>query len=186
MSMLHEELLGLLYHLASTRQGRILEIGTYVGGSTAVMAKAAADHGRAAIISIEPGGRLDHDLIPSEDIFGDLQSNLARLNLQDHTKLLKGYSSSPDIIQSVKSILPSKTVGMLVIDADGNVERDMNLYADLLMDGAVLVLDDYTSTGAPEKSVLIKEWVDRAVARGDIQPLGVWGWGTWIGRYRCR
>jgi predicted O-methyltransferase YrrM len=184
ISMLHEEVLALLYHLVSVSGGRVLEIGTYVGGSTVVMARAAADHGRPAIVSIEPGGRLDHNLIPSEDIFGDLQRNLTRLDLQGHTQLLHGFSSSPDIIHSVKSSIPPKGVGLLVIDADGNVERDIGLYAELLMDGAVVVLDDYTSTGAPEKSILIKEWVDSAVARGDVQSLGVWGWGTWIGRYR--
>lgn len=184
ISMLHDDLMGLLYYLVSVGHGRVLEIGTYVGGSTVAMAQAAADKGLGPIISIEPGGRLDHDLIPSEDIFGDLQSNLARFGLRAHTKLLQGWSSNPDIIDAVKSIVPAKGIGLLVIDADGNVERDIGLYADLLMHGAVLVLDDYTSSGAREKSVLIKAWVDAAVARGDVESLGVWGWGTWIGRYR--
>lgn len=185
-SMLHEDLLALIHHLAATSRGGILEIGTYVGGSTVTMAQAVALHGRPAIVSIEPGGRASHDLIPSEDIFGDLERNLARFRLGSHVCLLRGFSSDPQIQAAVRSVFAPGSVTLLVIDADGNVERDIGLYADLLRDGAVLVLDDYASSGAPEKALLIKAWVDDAVARGQLTSLGVWGWGTWVGVWRCR
>lgn len=185
-SMLHEELLALLHHLAATSRGGILEIGTYVGGSTVTMAQALAVHHRPPVTSIEPGGRADHDLIPSEDIFGDLERNLARFGLQGYARLLNGPSWDADLQAEVRGLYGARGVTLLMIDADGNVDRDIALYADLLRDGAVVVLDDYESTGAPEKSVLIKKWVDDAVARGQLTSLGVWGWGTWVGLWRCR
>lgn len=185
-SMLHEELLLLLHHLVAVARGGVLEIGTYVGGSTVVIAHAVSIHHRPPSVSIEPGGQSNHDLIPSDDIFGDLQLNLARYQLQRHVRLFQGFSSTPEILAEVKALFGPRGIGLLVIDADGNVERDIALYADLLRDDAVLVLDDYQSTYAEEKSTLIKRWVDDAVARGDVISLGIWGWGTWVGLYRRR
>lgn len=183
-SMLHEELLLLLHHLAALSRGGILEIGAYIGGSTVTMAQALALHDRAPLLSIEPGGRRKHDQIPSDDVFGDLQRNLARFGLGSNARLLQGLSSSPAIQTEVRAIYGPGSVTLFVIDADGNVERDIGLYADLLPDGAILVLDDYASTEASDKSVQVKGWVDEAVAQGQVESLGVWGWGTWIGRYR--
>jgi predicted O-methyltransferase YrrM len=183
-SMLHEELLLLLHHLAAISRGGVLEIGAYVGGASVTMAQALALHHRSPLLSIEPGGRRKHDQIPSEDIFGDLQRNLARFGLDSHARLLQGLSSSLSIQAEVRDVHGPGTVTLLVIDADGNVERDVGLYAELLRDGAFLVLDDYESAGAPDKSVPVKKWVHEAIQRGQVESLGVWGWGTWVGRYR--
>lgn len=183
-SMLHEELLALLFHFASISRGGILEIGTYIGGSTVAMAQAVAARRRPPITAIERGGRYEHDQIPSEDIIADLLRNLARFRLQDHVRLLRGQSSDPEIQAEVRKLYAPGSINLLSIDADGHVGRDIGLYGDLLCDGAVLVLDDYVSSGAPEKSVLIKKWVDEAVARGNVVSLGLWGWGTWVGIWR--
>jgi predicted O-methyltransferase YrrM len=185
-SMLHEEMLLLLHHFAASSRGGVLEVGTYVGGSTVVMAQALSLHHRAPLTAIEPGGSADHDLIPSQDIFGDLQGNVARYGLQAQVYLLQGFSGDAEIQAQVRARHGPKSIGVLVIDADGHVGRDIRLFEDLLKNGAVLVLDDYQSPGAPEKAVLIKNWVEQAVAGGRVTPLGVWGWGTWIGLYRGR
>lgn len=183
-SMLHEEVLALLYHLVALSRGRVVELGTYIGGATVVMARAAASHRRLPIIAVEPGGRQQHDTLPSQDILADLASNLERFGLRQHTKVLPGKSADPAIRQQVREMLGPERISLLVIDADGSVERDIGLYRDLLAPGAILVLDDYQSRGAPEKTIYIKEWVDTAIAGGVVESLGVWGWGTWIGRYR--
>src|SRR6266700_4642013 len=59
-SMLHRDVLLLIYHFAKFGTGHILEIGPYVGGSTIAAAIGARESGRAKkIISIEIGGRLN-------------------------------------------------------------------------------------------------------------------------------
>jgi len=183
-SMLHEEVLTLLYHLVAVGRGRVLELGTAIGGATVVMAGAAARRRRSPIIAVEPGGRQQHDTLPSNDILGDLAGNLDRFDLRQHALVLPGKSADPAIRQQVQEILGKERIGLLLIDADGSVERDIGLYRGLLAAGAILVLDDYQSSGAPEKTAYIKAWVDAAIARGEVESLGVWGWGTWIGRYR--
>jgi predicted O-methyltransferase YrrM len=87
------------------------------------------------------------------------------------------------VVQSVTQASGGKKIDLLIIDADGDVSRDFSTYLNLLKIGAIIVLDDYVSWCAPEKAQPVKEWVDRAVSEGRLSPLGVWGWGTWIGIY---
>jgi hypothetical protein len=72
---------------------------------------------------------------------------------------------------------------LLVIDADGNVKRDLDLFHDLLADGCWIVIDDYYMPGAKSKAVLTKPQVNALVSAGQLEPLGLYGWGTWIGRW---
>ncbi|PYK03639.1 MAG: hypothetical protein DME66_11605 [Verrucomicrobia bacterium] len=61
-SMLHLDVLLLIYHFAKFGTGNILEIGPYIGGSTIAAAIGARESGSAKkIISIEIGGRLKHE-----------------------------------------------------------------------------------------------------------------------------
>src|SRR6267143_1236690 len=58
-SMLHMDVLLLIYHFARFGPGNILEIGPYIGGSTIAAAFGVRDSGtRKKIVSIEAGGRL--------------------------------------------------------------------------------------------------------------------------------
>jgi len=83
---------------------------------------------------------------------------------------------------AVNRILDGKKIGLLFLDADGNVERDFELYRGRLSRGSILVYDDYPSEQAPEKQTTIKAWVDQAVASGLVENPGVYRWGTWVGR----
>jgi hypothetical protein len=44
-----------------------------------------------------------------------------------------------------------------------------------------VVIDDYIS--ATDKGGPIRTQVDELVGAGRLQPLGFYGWGTWIGRW---
>jgi predicted O-methyltransferase YrrM len=75
-SMLHLDVLLLIYHFAKVAKGDVLEIGPYIGGSTIAAAMGARESGRAKrIISIEPGGRLKHFSLPTKNIFKDLRAS---------------------------------------------------------------------------------------------------------------
>ncbi|MEY2519008.1 MAG: hypothetical protein QOF24_767 [Verrucomicrobiota bacterium] len=60
-SMLHLDVLALIYHLAKICSGHVLEIGAYVGGATIAVALGVQDStSPKKIISIEEGGKIDH------------------------------------------------------------------------------------------------------------------------------
>ena len=183
ISMLHEHVLMLLRLFVIASRGAVLEIGSYIGGATMVLAATAKEFRKGPVISIEPGGVHDHPDIPSADIFSDLVRNVEKTSASDYVRLLNGFSSDPNVVELVNQASCGKKIDLLIIDADGDIGRDFVTYHTLLKPGAIVVLDDYSSRLAPEKERPVKKWVDQAVSGGTLSPLGVWGWGTWIGIY---
>jgi predicted O-methyltransferase YrrM len=184
-SMLHLDVLFLIYHFAKVANGNILEIGSYVGGATIAAALGARESGRAKkIISVEPGGRLDHSRIPSKNIFKDLKKNLARFGVLEDITLINGRSFDETTKSAIRHSFRAGEVGLLIFDADGNVRRDLDCYGELLSDHCWLVIDDYFGPGA--KAAPIREQVNELVSAGRLLPFGYYGWGTWIGQWQPR
>ncbi len=183
-SMLHVDALMMIYHFAKIAGGPVLEIGSFIGGSTIAAALGVRASGtQQRILSIEPGGKLKNHRLPSKDIFKDLKKNLSRFGVADDVSLLNGYSFAPEIIANVKQLYAPRTVRLLIIDADGCVGRDLELYGELLADGCRVVIDDYV-LGPDDKAGPTRAAVDELVAAGRLVPLGYYGWGTWFGRWR--
>lgn len=183
-SMLHLDVLTLLYYFAETGAGEILEIGPYVGGSTiaAALGLQAASLPRK-LLSIEPGGRHQHHRLPSKDILRDLKKNLSKAKVAPLVTVLPGYSWDEATIAAVRRQLAPQSVELLMIDADGEVKRDLDLYRELLAPDCTVVVDDYASLKSGGKDLATRPQIDALVANGDLQTLGVYGWGTWVGRW---
>lgn len=182
-SMLHPETLTLLWYFSRNTKGWVLEIGPYVGGSTVAAASARVSDGRK-IVSIEIGGSYpDHPHVPSEDIVRDLRKNIAKHGVGDNVILLNGPSYNENIVAEVNRLVGEEEVGLLFIDADGDVGRDIKTYEHLLSDGCIIILDDYVSEEAYIKVLPVRKWVTEAVKAGEVTELAVVKWGTWIGRY---
>lgn len=186
-SMLHPVVLTTIEHLASTSRGVIVEVGAYVGGATIAMARGVRDSGRETpIVTIELGGEyLTHPDLPSDDIFGDLQRNLQSRLLDHLVTLYRGRSDDQAALDVVSTTMAAHDarIGMLCIDADGKVQRDFDLYLPWCADGCVLVVDDYLATGLHAKALSTQEAVQKLLAEGKAQELGVYGYGTWMGIY---
>ena len=184
-SMLHLDVLLLIYHFAKTCTGHILEIGAFFGGATIAAALGVRDSGKQkAIMTIEPGGNLKHRRLGTKNILRDLERSLAKQRVSEMVTLIKGYSFEPATISVVQQTLGSEEIGLLVIDADGAVQRDIDCYGGLLADGCWLVIDDYGGPAENIKVVPTRTDVDVLVGRGCLETLGFYGWGTWIGRWR--
>ena len=182
-SMLHLDVLLLIYHFAKFGTGNILEIGPYIGGSTIAAAIGARESGSAKkIISIEIGGRLKHVRIPSKNIFKDLKKNLARFGVLKDVTLINGSSFDAATTSAVRQILGGGKVGLFIFDADSNVHRDLDCYGDLLSDNCWVVIDDYFGPGA--KAAPLRAQVDELAAAGQLLPFGYYGWGTWVGQWQ--
>jgi predicted O-methyltransferase YrrM len=182
-SMLHVDVLLLIYHFAKVCVGNILEIGPYIGGSTIAAALGAGDSNtQKKIVTIEAGGQLKHPRLPSRNIIKDLKKNLARFGVLEDVILIEGRSAHEAAKAAVRQILGSCEVGLFVFDADGNPRRDLNYYGDLLVNHCWVVIDDYFGPGM--KAAPIREQVDEMVSEGRLVPLGYYGWSTWIGQWQ--
>ena len=85
------------------------------------------------------------------------------------------------VIAKVKEQFGPNEVGLFIFDADANVRRDIDCYSDRFADGCWIVIDDYIS--ATEKAGPTRAQVDELTAAGRLRALGVYGWGTWMGRW---
>jgi predicted O-methyltransferase YrrM len=183
-SMLHLDALIVTYHFAKMATGQVLEIGAFLGGSTIAAALGVrASASAKKIISIEPGGQLKKHRLASKDIFRDLKKNLTRFGVSDLVTLLQGHSFDPAVIAHVQQTFAPETVGLFMFDADDNPARDFAAYGELLADGCFVTVDDYV-TGAEEKVGPTRAQVDMLVMEGRLEPLGYYGWGTWVGKWR--
>lgn len=184
LSMLHEDVLLLLRMYAQAARGAILEIGPYVGGSTIAIADGVRAGGRGVpFLSIEIGGRYpEHPQIPSDDIFGDLVRNVTNAGLTQFVELIKGGSREASVIERVKLALGEHRISLVFIDSDGNIGADWAIYRQFMADDVIIVLDDYEAPLTALKADLVRPWVERVTASGQLRQLGVFGWGTWFGQ----
>jgi L-amino acid N-acyltransferase YncA len=184
-SMLHLDVLILIYHFAKICSGNILEIGAFVGGATIAAAFGVQDSGtRKKLIAIEPGGSVKHKRLGTRNIFRDLERNLARQRVSELVTTIKGRSFDPTTIAAVNEMLGADKVGLLILDADAAKRRDIECYGKKFADGCWMVIDDYYGTDANAKITPSRADVDSLTAAGCLQPLGFYGWSTWVGRWR--
>ena len=181
-SMLHMDVLLLIYHFARFSAGSVLEIGPYVGGSTIAAAFGARESGtHKKIITIEAGGSVKHFRLSSRNIIKDLKKNLVRFGVAEDVTLINGRSSDEAIISEVRHRLGSREVSLFIFDADKNVRRDLDCYGDLLGNGCWVVIDDYFG---PAKATPLRAQADALVSEGCLVPFGYYGWGTWVGQWQ--
>ena len=123
--------------VAANSPKRVLEIGTFQGGTLCVLARLAAS--RATIISIDlPGGQ-----------FGGGQTRLRSLlyrtfgKLFQRMHLIRGDSHATEVYARVKHI--TRSLDVLFIDGDHSyegVKRDFLLYAPLVRPGGIVFFHD--------------------------------------------
>ena len=186
-SMLHLDVLILIYHFAKICSGNILEIGAFVGGATIAAAFGVRDSGQSKkLIAIEPGGSVKHKRLGTRNILRDLERNLARQRVSEMITLIKGRSFDAATIHAVNERLGRDKIGLLILDADAAKRRDVECYRDKFADNCWMVIDDYYGVDSNEKITPSRADVDALVAAGLLEPLGFYGWSTWVGRWRSR
>jgi cephalosporin hydroxylase len=184
-SMLHLDVLILIYHFAKICAGHIIEIGAFVGGATIAAAFGVRDSGqKKRLIAIEPGGSVKHKRLGTRNIFRDLERNLAKEGVANSVTLIKGHSFKPETTTAVDRVLGRDQVGLLILDADAAKRRDVDCYCQRFVDGCWMVIDDIYGTDLNEKITPSRADVDALIDARLVEPLGFYGWSTFIGRWR--
>src|SRR5881398_1869744 len=130
-SMLHLDVLILIYHFAKMCSGAVLEIGAFIGGATIAAAFGIRDSDRRKkLIAIEPGGSVKHKRLGTRNILRNLERNLARQRVSRMVTLIKGRSFDAATIRAVHEKLGSDKIGLLILDADAAKRRDIECYRD--------------------------------------------------------
>jgi predicted O-methyltransferase YrrM len=183
-SMLHYSVLAMQEHFAAVTPAAILEVGSYVGGGTITVCRGIRASGRhVPFWSIEKGGsHPTHPHLPSDDIFGDLQRNLGARGLDRYVTLIQAAADDASMVAWLQGQIAPSGLSLLIIDADGQVQRDFDHYLHLCRPGCVVIVDDYSSPYVPDKVTPTRDAIDRMVSSGILRSDGVHGWGTWIGR----
>jgi len=183
ISMLHADVLALLYHFGKHAEAPMLELGPYLGGSSIAIARGLQAGSRPhSLVSVEVGGRYDHPTHATSDIVAGLRENLTKYAVAQHVHVVVGHSRDPSVVRQVSECSKAK-FECLVVDTDGNVEQDLDLYRPMLASRAFLVVDDYYSPGNAAKGATTRVQLDRLEQRGEVIGFGVHGWGTWFGRF---
>jgi L-amino acid N-acyltransferase YncA/predicted O-methyltransferase YrrM len=184
-SMLHLDVLILIYHFAKICSGNILEIGAFVGGATIAAAFGVRDSGtRKKLITIEPGGSVKHKRLGTRNIFRDLERNLAKQGVSEMVTLIRGRSFDAATTRAVHMALGQDKIGLLILDADAAKQRDIQCYRDRLVDNCWMVIDDYYGVDSNAKITPSRADVDALTTAGHLETLGFYGWSTWVGRWR--
>lgn len=124
-----------------TAPGEILEIGSFKGKSTIILAKAAALQGNATVHAVDPmiaPSETDPDLGDDQSSFPDFERNITEHGVSERIRLHQKFSH--ELAENWE--LP---IRLLWIDGDHTYEgtkRDFEGFADHLSDGAIVAIHD--------------------------------------------
>lgn len=124
-----------------TANGELLEIGSFKGKSTVVLAKAAALSDNPKVVAVDPmtaPSVTDPDLKNAASSLNDFQLNIRQHNVEEQVEFHCAFSS-----ELAKTW--SYPIRLLWIDGDHTYEgtkQDFTLFAQHLTDGAIVAMHD--------------------------------------------
>lgn len=184
ISMLHVDALMMISEFSQRSNGVLLEFGPYIGGSTIALAHGLAQRPVPEgniLITVEPGGAYpDQPYLPTNNILEDWKKNVSKYEFIENVDLLVGYSNEKSIKDSISKRLGGRKAGLLFVDANGMLKSDMKMYADIIEDDCLLVLDDYEYDD-DLKGESVTGFINDMVRRGFFKKFGFTEWNTWFG-----
>lgn len=133
-----------IHAAVKSADGSVLEIGSYKGKSTVILAKGASLAGDDFVIAVDP---LTHDSLEAHDIYGnadanefqhDFFKNLDAYGVRDWVQFHQQFSF--DMVNSFEG-----KIRFLWVDGDHSyegVKRDIELFTPYLADGAIVAMHD--------------------------------------------
>ena len=145
--------LSLLYHLAlhAPGEGRVVEIGSYLGRSTIVLARACADIGGPSVVAVDPHtAALGIDGRPPRDTKGDFLANLEQAGVSDHVQLEHATSVEAAREWSGEPIRMEFVDGWHTREA---VLEDVNSWAGWFTPDVCVIFDDFMVSDGVRQAV---------------------------------
>jgi hypothetical protein len=136
-----------------TTTGVVLEIGSFKGRSTVILAQAAKLAGDARVVAVDPltsPAKTDPSLKGQASGWADFQANLQRAGVTDAVEFHQEFSS--DLAGHWP---PERKIRLLWIDGDhsyAGAKLDLTLFQPHLADGAIVAMHDVLhSHGGPTR-----------------------------------
>jgi predicted O-methyltransferase YrrM len=120
--------------------GTMIEIGTYRGSATIALALGAKECGKPFHIY-------------TTDLFSGKYSSLVQFgDVNENMRIVRTHYEKFDVdnfitvvaggCKEILSQYPVRNINVLVLDADGRIDRDLALLFDRLSDGCIIIIDD--------------------------------------------
>ncbi len=117
--------------------GFIVEIGTAGGAGTAALALGLQHSGKSGrVVTVDRGRRRTGGGDPAGYRAG-VQANLSHYGVHDRVDLVVGEAAD-----AVKAVPDSAAISVLVIDADGAIDRDLRAFFDRVVPDGDIIIDD--------------------------------------------
>lgn len=114
--------------------GDVLEIGTAHGAATVVIARAMRDSGRGnRVYTVGKPGVGSHIGDPKA-----LQTRFERYGVDGLTTAIIAEAS-----EAIGNLPADIAIGLLMLDADGRIDRDFDSFFNKVVRGAPIIIDDY-------------------------------------------
>lgn len=139
------------YIIAKERSsGSIIELGTGQGASTIAFALGVRDSGRnAKVYAIDeffqygvdgphPAGVKEYGDKAIDINLNSFRENMRKSGVEDYVEVIAGKTDEITFDSS-----RSGRYDVLAIDVDGYIDRDLSIFYDRIVDGGILIIDDY-------------------------------------------
>jgi predicted O-methyltransferase YrrM len=157
--------LAFLYHLAlaADAPGRVVEIGSYLGRSTIVLARAAIDSGREPVVAVDPHtSALGYEGEQPVDTREKFLANVEEAGVSSHVDLRHSFS-----VDAARE-WSGEPIRLLFIDGWHSTEavlEDAGAWKPFLAARGCVVFDDYLAIGD------VRVAVDQLAAAGEVGPV---------------
>ncbi|MBA7703036.1 hypothetical protein ES703_111818 [subsurface metagenome] len=124
-----------------TAEGEILEIGSFKGKSTVILAKGASLTAKTRVVAVDPltsPATTDPDLKGQESSSGDFQTNLRNAGVEKHVEFHRKRSRELAKIWN-------RDIRLLWIDGDhtyAGTKSDFDMFSRFLSNGAIIAIHD--------------------------------------------
>jgi predicted O-methyltransferase YrrM len=127
-----------LYETAfNAPDGYVVEIGTAGGAATASLALGLQHSGKSGrVVTVDRGRRRTGGGDPARYRAG-VQASLRHYGVEDRVDLVIGEAAD-----AVKAVPAAAAIAVLMIDADGAIDRDLRAFFDRVIPGGDIVIDD--------------------------------------------
>lgn len=156
--MMRQEVYRKIYETAYRTNGQtFVEVGTAHGAATICIALGIKNSGKSSSIlytfdTFLGGGRSAYKRDKQQNI-NILKENLEKFKVDKFIKIIDG-----NISQTHASLKDEEKIDFLILDADGQIDRDFCFFYEKLIDNAPIIIDDFSersritvSSKSPEK-----------------------------------